>query len=105
MASVGTLEVTGEMTEKPHQAISALTALASIYVPLEGLIDLEKEKARVEKELKKAEADLKQAEGKLNNANFTAKAPAEVIEKEKQKAAEAQSRKEGLLQRLQMLNA
>ena len=51
------------------------------------------------------DADLKQAEGKLNNANFTAKAPAEVIEKEKGKAAEAEARRAGLLQRLAMLEA
>ena len=105
MAAVGTMSVTDALAEKPRHAISALTGLGAIYVPLEGLIDLEKEKARINKELKKVEADLQQAEGKLNNEKFTAKAPAEVIEKEKMKAAEAQTRKEGLLQRLQMIEA
>lgn len=103
MASVAELEVVKSMEEKPRQAVSAMTSFAEIYVPLEGVIDVNKEVSRLEKELKTADIDLNKAEGKLKNEKFLAKAPAEVIEKEKAKAEEARTKKEGLLQRLEIL--
>lgn len=99
------LEMVRNLAEKPQQAVSALTSYAEIYVPLEGIIDIAKEIGRLEKELKAVELDLAKAEGKLNNPTFVSKAPAEVIAKEKAKSEEASSRKEGILQRLQILQA
>ena len=58
------------------------------YVELEGLIDLEAERARLEKRRESAASDLAQAQRKLSNQSFLEKAPAEVIDKEKTKAAE-----------------
>ncbi len=99
------LEMVRTLAEKPKHAVSALTTFAEIYVPLEGIIDIAKEIGRLEKELKAVEIDLTKAEGKLNNPTFVSKAPDEVIAKEKGKAEEARSRKEGILQRLQILQA
>jgi len=99
------MEVVRNLEEKPKQAVSALTSVAEIYVPLEGVIDLAKEIGRLEKELKLIEADLAKAEGKLNNETFLSKAPADVIAKEKGKVEEAINRKEGILQRLQIFKA
>ncbi len=103
MARLQEMEITARLTRKPAQAVSALTAQAEIYVPLEGVIDINKEIARLEKDLKTADTELTRAKGKLNNANFVSRAPQEVIEKEKSKAEEARIRKEGILQRLQIL--
>ena len=83
--------------------MSALTNQAEIYVPLEGVIDIDKEIARLEKDLKGTLDELARAEGKLNNQNFISRAPQEVIEKEKGKAEEARKWKEGILQRLEIL--
>lgn len=105
MANVNELQIMEELIEKPRQAVSALNSFAEIYVPLEGVIDVEKEVKRLEKDFKTAETDLKKAEGKLNNEKFLIKAPAEVIEKEKNKAKEAQMKKEGIMQRLEILKA
>ena len=58
------------------------------YVELAGLIDLEAERARLEKRRVAASADLARARGKLANPSFLAKAPDEVIDKEKAKAVE-----------------
>jgi valyl-tRNA synthetase len=69
------------------------------------MIDVDKELGRLEKDLKAIEIELSRAEGKLNNQGFVAKAPAEVISKEKSKIEEFRSRKEGILQRLQILKA
>ncbi|MDD2587150.1 MAG: valine--tRNA ligase, partial [Syntrophomonadaceae bacterium] len=47
MAGVDNLSIVETLTEKPRQAVSALTAIADIYVPLEGVIDIDKEIARL----------------------------------------------------------
>jgi len=103
MANVGELQVVKELDEKPPQSAAVVTAASEIYVPLGGLIDLDKEIKRLEKELANVEKDLAKAEAKLVNDNFLARAPEEVINKEKNKAEEARSKKEGILQRLQIL--
>ncbi len=103
MAGVKEFDVVTALEKKPGQAVSALTSIAEIYVPLEGVIDIEKEIQRLEKDLEKAENDLNKAEGKLGNEKFLSRAPGEVIDKEKQKAEEARIKKEGISQRLQIL--
>ncbi len=103
MARVKEMEIVRELAQKPAQAVSALTNQAEIYVPLEGVIDIDKEIARLEKDLKGTLDELARAEGKLNNQNFISRAPQEVIEKEKGKAEEARKWKEGILQRLEIL--
>ena len=103
MARLQEMEIAAKLSQKPAQAVSALTAQTEIYVPLEGIIDVNKEIARLEKDLKAADGELAKARDKLNNANFVSRAPLEVIEKEKSKAEEAGIRKEGILQRLQIL--
>lgn len=103
LANLSEAEIVEEMKSKPEQAATALTAWAEIYVPLEGIIDIEKEISRLNKELAQVESELLKAENKLKNENFLAKAPQEVIEKEKSKAEEARLKKEGILQRLAIL--
>ncbi|MGR6835357.1 valine--tRNA ligase [Syntrophomonas erecta] len=103
LAGVKDLQIVKQLNQKPAQAGSALTGVAEIYVPLEGIIDVDKEIARLEKELKNAAMDLEKAQGKLNNNNFLSRAPKEVIDKEKAKADEALAKKEGILQRLEIL--
>ncbi|HHW61460.1 MAG TPA: class I tRNA ligase family protein, partial [Syntrophomonadaceae bacterium] len=102
LAGVEQIDIREDGAAKPDQAVSALTSWAEIYVPLGGVIDVDKEIARLNKDLKAAEKDLKKARGKLNNEQFLSKAPAEVINKEKHKAAEAQARIEGIEQRLRI---
>ena len=54
--------------------------------PLAELVDLDKERARVAKELKKNRAELEKLEAKLNNPGFVNKAPAQVVEAERERA-------------------
>ncbi len=65
-----------------------VTHAAQLFIPLGELVDLEKEKARVEKELKKQSAELEKLNTKLNNPGFVNKAPAQVVEAEKARAAQ-----------------
>ncbi|MBQ1707397.1 MAG: hypothetical protein II033_06465, partial [Clostridia bacterium] len=59
---------------------------AQIYLPMNELVDLDAEKARLEKELEKAKKDLGFFEKKLNNPGFVNNAPAAVVEKDRASA-------------------
>jgi valyl-tRNA synthetase len=72
-------------------------------LPLKGVIDLAAERARLAKEMQKAEADVARVDAKLNNPNFTARAPEEVVEEEKEKREEAVARKAKIAEALERL--
>ncbi len=96
-------EVKAELAQKPEQAATAVARGAQVFVPLRGLIDIEKEIARLSKELKAVEKDLEKVRSKLGNKNFLDKAPAEVVEKERGKEAELASKAGALKERLAVL--
>jgi valyl-tRNA synthetase len=87
----------------PENAMTAVASGVEIYLPLKGLIDVEKETARLNKELSNLDKELSRISGKLNNAGFTAKAPADVIEKEKAKQAEYLEKQAAIRERLTYL--
>lgn len=90
-------------TEKPDNALTAVINGAEVYLPLKGLIDIEKETVRLNKELETLDKEIKRAAGKLNNAGFTAKAPADVIAKEKEKLQGYEDKKKAVEERLSYL--
>ena len=67
-------------------------ALGEMFLPTEGLIDMEAEKARLKKELEKIESEIAKVEQKLANPNFTQKVPANVLEEHKQRLADWQAK-------------
>jgi valyl-tRNA synthetase len=69
--------------ERPPTSALAIVKGAEVYVPLGGLVDIEKEILRLDKGLAKVTKELEQVEKKLANASFLEKAPAHVVEKEK----------------------
>lgn len=66
--------------------VTVTTHAARIFMPLAELVDLEKEKARIQKELDKNRKELDKLETKLQNSGFVNKAPAQVVEAEKERA-------------------
>jgi valyl-tRNA synthetase len=70
---------------KPKASASAVVKGCDIFIPLEGLIDLDVERARIEKEITRLSSSLQGVKKKLSNENFVAKAPSDVIEKERTK--------------------
>jgi len=81
---------------RPSPVAANVVEGIDVWVPLVGLIDLDVERARLQKEILKLEGLLKGMEGKLGNAEFIARAPAEVVEKER-------ARQEGFRQDLEKL--
>ncbi|MDR3631000.1 MAG: class I tRNA ligase family protein, partial [Desulfocapsaceae bacterium] len=77
---------------RPDDAATFIAGDMEIYVPLRGLIDVEAELAKLGKEREKVEAKLNQINGKLGNAKFLANAPADVVDKEKEKKSELDAR-------------
>lgn len=71
-------------------AATALVGDMEVLVPMAGLIDKSVELARLDKEIQKLTAEIARTNGKLSNASFVEKAPADVIEKERAKLAEAE---------------
>jgi valyl-tRNA synthetase len=71
-------------------AATALVGDMQVLVPMAGLIDKDAELARLDKEIGRLQGEVKRVGGKLSNASFVDKAPAEVIEKERAKLAEAE---------------
>ena len=65
-------------------AVRVVTDSATVYMPMKELVDIEGEIARIEKELQKANADREFFEKKLSNQGFVAKAPAAVVEQQRQ---------------------
>jgi valyl-tRNA synthetase len=81
--------VFGVGVDRPKQAATQVAGEVEILLPLAGLIDLDEEEKRLRKEMAKADKDVRMFEGKLANADFVAKAPAEVLEKNREKLKEA----------------
>ena len=103
MASVDELSILPASGDKPENAMAAVTKGIEVYLPLKGLIDVEKETQRLNKELDGMTKEIGRIEGKLNNAGFLAKAPAEVVEKEKTKAQEIAVKMQAIQERLTYL--
>jgi valyl-tRNA synthetase len=81
---------------RPAGAVMNATADADVLVSLVGLVDGDKEAARVEREIKKVEKDLAAIEKKLALPSFTDKAPPEVVVEAKQQLEEMKRRRTAL---------
>ncbi|NID04052.1 valine--tRNA ligase [Luteibacter jiangsuensis] len=73
--------------EEPAAAVAVVGGMR-VLIPLEGLIDVGAEKARLAKEIARVEGEIRKCEAKLGNANFVANAPAEVVAQERQRIAD-----------------
>jgi valyl-tRNA synthetase len=77
---------------KPKSSIAAVVQNIEIYLPLEGLIELAAERSKLEKQLNKLEQELKRISGKLHNKKFLENAPNNIVEKEKEKFTEIETK-------------
>jgi len=78
----------GQNIEAPEKSMSAVVSGAELFMPLEGLIDIEEELKRLQKELDKWAKEVKLVQGKLSNERFVSKAPEAVVAEERKKEAD-----------------
>ncbi|AXA84688.1 valine--tRNA ligase [Lysobacter oculi] len=81
---------------EPPAAAAARVGELDLFVPLEGLVDLDAERSRIDKELKRVAGELAKSQGKLASETFVANAPAAVVEQERTRLAEWTSQLDAL---------
>jgi valyl-tRNA synthetase len=84
LARVEPLEISAEAV-KPPKSASAVAEGVEIHLPLEGLIDLDAERQRLEKKATEVSNGLDGIDRKLGNEGFVSRAPAEVVEAERER--------------------
>ncbi len=89
--------------EAPDKAMTAVVSGAEVFLPIEGLINVEEEIKRLEKELEKWNKEVERVQKKLANEGFIKKAPKEVVEEERAKEKDYLEKQQAVLKRLQEL--
>ena len=91
LGKIKNLIIGKNIAREKNSALTVATGL-EIFIPLEGLIDIEKEKTRISKEIKNIILEQEKYNKKLSNPNFIAKAPKTEVERIKQKLLDTQSK-------------
>jgi valyl-tRNA synthetase len=103
LAKVEEIIIDSNLT-KPKASVSAVISDCEIFIPLEGLIDLDVERQKLQKEITRLEGSLAGIEKKLSNEKFVANAAPEVVEKERAKRKEWEGNLDKLKEILESLN-
>ena len=93
----------GPLIQKPPQSAAAVVHGMELYIPLEGLVDLDKEKLQLNNRKMKIESLLSDIDKKLLNQNFVTRAPKEIVENEKSKLIDLRDELEKIESNLAML--
>lgn len=101
LASASEIEVSEKY--EIEDAVTAVTDSARLFIPMNELVDKDKELARLEKEKAKVQKDIDFLGGKLSNEGFLAKAPEKLIEAEKAKLARAEEKMAKIVQSMAAL--
>ena len=104
LAGAKDVTVTDSEAGIPEGSVSVIVEGAKIFIPMDELIDTEKEKERLTKEKERLQAEIDRVEKKLANEGFVAKAPAKLIEEEKAKGVKYKEMYEKVLESLSKLN-
>ena len=91
-----------QLPTPPQKAVSLVLGAVTVYLPLAQMVDVEAEKARLSKELADVEAQIEKSE-KLLASDFGKKAPAPIVQKERDKLADLKQKREKLAEQLKAL--
>ncbi|MDD4666336.1 MAG: valine--tRNA ligase, partial [Clostridia bacterium] len=105
LAGLAQVDLVLSSPQKPEQAVTAVVSGVEVYLLLQGLVDIEKEKARLEKEKGVWDQEIARLEKKLNNKGFLTKAPQEIVVKEEEKLKDCRTKKEAILERIVSLGS
>ncbi len=103
LASSDPITILPAGADKPENAMAGMVNGVEVFLPLKGLIDVDKETARLTKELEKLDKEISRLAKKLGNEGFLAKAPADVVAGEKEKLAGYEEKKKSVEGRMQDL--
>lgn len=84
LASASEVIIIGK-DETVENSVRGVTDNATLYIPMQEMVDVEKEKARLSAELERITNEIKRVEGKLGNSEFVSKAPEKVVNAEREK--------------------
>ncbi|MDI6858175.1 MAG: valine--tRNA ligase [Dehalococcoidia bacterium] len=106
LARARPLHIVSRADEAPREAVvTAVLKDAQVVLPMAGLFDVEAERSRLGRQIAQAEGEVERLRTRLANEEFTAKAPATVVQKEREKLEKAEGRLEGLRRRLRELGS
>ncbi len=100
LAGASETELLADRNQVTEKTVSAVTAAGELFIPLGDLVDFDKEIARLTKELENIGKEMNRSRGMLNNAGFIAKAPAQLVQQEKDKLEAAAAKAEALEKRI-----
>ena len=89
-----------DRNEVKEKTVSAVTAAGELFIPLGDLVDFEKEIARLGKELDNLRKEINRSRGMLNNQGFISKAPAQLVQQEREKLEAAEAKEKALENRI-----
>ena len=105
LASASEVEVRADEDGIPEDAVSVVIDGVKIFIPLDELVDFEKELERLNKEKAKLEGEIKRVNGKLSNQGFLAKAPQKLVDEEKAKKEKFEEMMKSVEERLASIQA
>lgn len=104
LAKVSQMKICDENMRAPEKAMTSVIRGAELFMPMAGLVDVNKEINRLKHDKEKLEKELKRSNKKLSNKNFLEKAPKEVVEKERRKRNEYLDMMKKIENRLEMFS-
>jgi valyl-tRNA synthetase len=104
LAKVSKITIQKSIKEKPEQSATGVVHDVQFFIPLKGLVDIEKEVERLKKEDEKIDKELTHLKKLLSNKNFTDKADPAAVEKQRARQKELAGKKKIILERLKDLS-
>ncbi len=104
LASASETVIQADKSGIDDNAVSAVSEGAELFIPLDELIDRDKELARLSDEKKRLEAEIKRVESKLGNAGFVAKAPEKIVSEEREKGEKYKEMLAKVIQSIESMN-
>lgn len=103
LASASEIQVQADKSGIGEDAVSVVIPGAAVYLPLEDLVDLEKEKERLLKEKERLSKELSRSRGMLSNEKFLSRAPEAKVQEEKDKLAKYEQMMAQVEERLEQM--
>ncbi len=89
--------------ERPKQALASVAKGVEVFLPLAGVIDIDKEISRLEKSMKEIQRDLDRTKKRLSDEEFLSKAPKDIVEKQRKRHLDNKEKLDTLKKRVNML--